>query len=142
MWLQNGQWPGWSLLTVVLPLTSGSEFSNWLTNPSSWLGLHVIVHWALDLPLWLWGFVAAGLGMKLLEPKKEDWDKVIRMRLHGILVDGRVEMFEGTLADAEERIDQLASQGKAAAYLFEANSVEEFSAKREAERRRSATDTL
>jgi hypothetical protein len=142
LWLRSGQWPGWSGLTFLLPLISGSEFSNWLTNPSSWRGLHAIVHLALDLPLWLWGCAVASLGMDLLEPKKKDWDKVIRMRFHGILVDGRVEMFEGTLVDAEDRIDQLTSEGKSAAYLFEAESEEEFSAKREAEQRRAATDSF
>ena len=80
--------------------------------------------------------------MKFLEPKKEGWDKVIRIRLHGILVDGRVEMFEGTLADAEDEIDRYTSQGKAAAYLFDAASEEEFLRKRDDEQRRSAADSF
>jgi hypothetical protein len=53
-WLKTGHWPYLSMTTLTAPLVSGSEFSEWLAAPQSWHGLHTIVKFLLDLPLWGW----------------------------------------------------------------------------------------
>jgi len=54
VWLKTGHWPELTLATVVLPISSGSNFSLWLANPTSWFGLHSVVKVLMDFPLWVW----------------------------------------------------------------------------------------
>lgn len=64
------------------------------------------------------------------------------MKAHALLIDGRLERFDGTLAEAEDKIDGYTSEGMAAVYLLGADSEEEFVCRWEEERRRMATRTM
>ena len=44
----------------LVGFVSGSKLEAWLVTPQTWLGLHPIASWALDIPLWL-GLLFAGL---------------------------------------------------------------------------------
>lgn len=61
-WLQSGKWDP----VTIWPLARMVIDSDWLSAPTSWLGLHKIVVWCLDLPLFLTGpalAVAIGSGV-------------------------------------------------------------------------------
>jgi hypothetical protein len=87
-------------------MISGSQFANWLANPSSWFGLHRLVLLVLDLPLWMWVPVLACSIVEILEPKRPD------------------------------KVEEYTAKGKAAVYLFGADSEEEFTRKWEEEQQR------
>ncbi len=68
LWLKTGHWPYLTMTTVTLPLVSGSDFSAWLAAPQSWYGLHSVVRFMLDLPLWIWIiYCASGATFLLLK---------------------------------------------------------------------------
>ena len=51
-WLRTGQWgSGPSTWWVTRYLSNDQQ--HWLAAPDLWLGLHKIVVWFLDLPLWI-----------------------------------------------------------------------------------------
>ena len=58
-WAQTGTWTT-EAAWVLVELVSGSKLEAWLVTPQTWLGLHPIASWALDIPLWL-GLLFAGL---------------------------------------------------------------------------------
>ena len=58
-WAQTGTWTT-EAAWVLVELVSGSKLEAWLVTPQTWLGLHPIASWALDVPLWL-GLLFAGL---------------------------------------------------------------------------------
>ena len=58
-WAQTGTWTS-DTAWVLVELVSGSKLEAWLVTPQTWLGLHPIASWALDVPLWL-GLLFAGL---------------------------------------------------------------------------------
>lgn len=43
IYLKDGEWQSYSLMFLVKALFSGTNFFNWLTNPTSWFGLHEII---------------------------------------------------------------------------------------------------
>jgi hypothetical protein len=53
-WLKTGRWPKISLSTILVPISSGSDFHEWLVAPQSWYGLHAVVQFLTDLPLFVW----------------------------------------------------------------------------------------
>ncbi len=67
MWLKTGHWPDLTMASVALPLISGSDFSAWLAAPQSWIGLHSLIKFLINLPVWTWlCFCSAGLVCALL----------------------------------------------------------------------------
>lgn len=58
-WLKSGVWPPLTVSTVVLPLARGSGFAGWYANPTGWYGVHRVMEFLLNLPLWC-GCVVAG----------------------------------------------------------------------------------
>jgi hypothetical protein len=59
-WLQTAHWQP---LTINGALASWSTTRNWLAHPSSWLGLHRVVVWAMRTPIFL---IVTLLGVALL----------------------------------------------------------------------------
>lgn len=63
---KSGSWPSMSLLTTLTGIFP------WLDNPQSWIGLHRIIHWFLDmmplsLAVFLLGILVAGFGSGLID---------------------------------------------------------------------------
>lgn len=59
-WLKSGVWPKLTLGTLLMSTVHGTDFDLWLTHPNSWYGLHTLVAYLVQLPLWIWA-VACGL---------------------------------------------------------------------------------
>jgi hypothetical protein len=53
-WLKSGFWPEMTFGTVVRPVVAQSGFYTWLVAPQSWFGLHSLIRFVWDFPLWLW----------------------------------------------------------------------------------------
>jgi hypothetical protein len=60
VWLKTGEWPDLTMATVFLPRVSSSDFYLWFIEPKSWYGLHVVVKFLLDFPLWAWSLFLSG----------------------------------------------------------------------------------
>jgi hypothetical protein len=65
-----------------------------------------------------------------------------RPRIYVLLIAGKATRFDGNLLEAEAQIEKYRSQGKAAAYLFSADSEDEFERKWRAEKNRKRCDSL
>jgi hypothetical protein len=142
IWLRTGKWPGWSLRTLLALGPSGGLLSR--SDPSSWIGLHRLVQGLLDGPLWIWMSVFTFPLVKLLdffEDPIRTWEVLTVMRSHALLINGRLEQFDGTLDEAEKVINKYTSNGDKAVYLFGADSDEQFAKKWEEEKRRTAPDS-
>jgi hypothetical protein len=59
-WLQSGYWTPFPLFDVVVAYGPRS-LANWLTDPTSWLGLHRIIAFVLDVSLALTMIVVGGV---------------------------------------------------------------------------------
>jgi hypothetical protein len=70
-WLRTGTWPSLPLGSVALPLLHGTPFSAWMAEPHSWLGLHWVVAFLLNLPLALWVFASVLLVARVLSDISE-----------------------------------------------------------------------
>jgi hypothetical protein len=71
VWLETGHWPHITLGTVAVPIISGSDFSAWLADPRSWYGLHNVVRFLFDLPLWAWLCGCSGVAIPLLKNRPD-----------------------------------------------------------------------
>jgi len=59
--LKWGEWPSRSIWAAVVYVLPPDEFRDWwIYHPGSWVGLHKVFTWFLDLPLWL-GPILVGL---------------------------------------------------------------------------------
>jgi hypothetical protein len=57
---------GWTSLPLGSLLRfAPDQFYMWVLDPTSWIGLHKVVHWTLDLPLSFSCFMAGYLFMKI-----------------------------------------------------------------------------
>ncbi|MGD0301211.1 MAG: hypothetical protein ABSE86_29390 [Bryobacteraceae bacterium] len=66
VWLRTGHWPNLSLATAIAPIISGTYFWTWFVTPDAWLGLHTVIKFLFDLPLFLWIVAVAALAIRLL----------------------------------------------------------------------------
>jgi len=70
-WLQFGRWPAISFIDALGPYIGGSSTAAWLAEPHSWLGVHRIVVFLIELPLSLWillgGCAIGSIFLSLLE---------------------------------------------------------------------------
>jgi hypothetical protein len=69
-WLKVGSWPELSLATILIPISSGSRFHDWLLYPESWYGLHSIVKFLVGLPLFVWVSCCTSAAVFLLLSEK------------------------------------------------------------------------
>ena len=58
-----------------------------------------------------------------------------------MLVAGKVERFDGNLLEVDAKVEEYRGLGKATAYLFSADSEEEFERKWLAEKKRTSSDS-
>jgi hypothetical protein len=74
-WLKTGQWQGIALADCSVPaLRLHGALPNWVAEPHSWYGLHVIVKFLLfGLPLWLWLVLAFYLIATWMESKAKEF---------------------------------------------------------------------
>lgn len=62
LYLKNGEWVRFHFLDVCIVFTP-NKIALWLENPSSWLGLHKIIHSVLDfIPISLFA-LSVGIGL-------------------------------------------------------------------------------
>jgi hypothetical protein len=64
------------------------------------------------------------------------------MSIYALLVAGQVERFDGNLLEVDAKVEEHRGHGKVTAYLFSAESEEEFDRKCLAEKRRTRVDSL
>jgi hypothetical protein len=58
------------------------------------------------------------------------------------MVAGKAERFDGNLLEADAKVDEYRGQGKTTAYLFVADTEEEFGRKWAAKTKRTRTDSI
>lgn len=68
VWLKTGHWPNIPLASAIAPVFSGSDFWIWFVAPHSWQGLHGIVKFLFELPLFLWLMACSALAFHALLP--------------------------------------------------------------------------
>jgi len=63
LFLQNGAWTTLPILRLIeyTPV----QFYAWILEPDSWLGLHKIIYWILDVPLSFFCFILGYLLIKI-----------------------------------------------------------------------------
>jgi hypothetical protein len=51
-WLRYGIWPLITPYSISVAVLDGTDFVQWLQKPNSWIGLHRIIKFLMELQVW------------------------------------------------------------------------------------------
>ncbi len=78
-WLYSGAWKSYVLLDVIVNIMPLS-LVNWLIEPESWQGLHKIIIFILEIPLFIGLTIIGFLVYRLAEMKWDDYEHYIKQQ--------------------------------------------------------------